>query len=71
MWKWTCGSRCQLVIHSVLYSIAEAYMVHLLVGNGSIVLKDVVIGGSSSRHQLLESRLNKADIWLAYENQMK
>lgn len=42
-------------------------MVHLLVGNGSVVLEDVVIRGSSSRHQLLESRLNEANIWLARE----
>lgn len=42
-------------------------MMHLLVGNGSVVLKDVVIGGSSSRHQLLESRLNEANIWLVNE----
>lgn len=37
-------------------------MMHLLVGNGSVVLEDVVIRGSSSRHQLLESRLNEANI---------
>jgi hypothetical protein len=29
---------------------SETYMMHLLVSNGSVVLKNIVIGGSSSCH---------------------
>ena len=39
----------------------ETYMMHLLVGNGSVILQDVVVGGSSGCHELLDSRLSEAD----------
>lgn len=55
----------KLALHSScnLNTVVMAYMMHLLVSNGSIVLKNVVIGCSRSNRQLLESRLLGGHIW--------